>query len=110
MKSGGQYPRNFHCIKGFYENWHVSAAVNVGQYSSQRESAEALSDDRQDENQFELKTFPNPYIDGFSVEFSILDNVIDVTLEIVDNKGYIIKKIVENPHVKGRWKYPVRDL
>jgi len=33
----------------------------------------------------------------------------NVRLEILNSEGTVIKTLVDNPHAKGIWKYPITD-
>jgi hypothetical protein len=106
-----QYYTGIRCfIKDSNGNWHASQRVNLGQFSSQREQAGVDVDDLVKEDDFKWKLYPNPYLQEFAVEFLVQEDNSSVKLEILNNEGVVIKTLVDNPHAKGIWKYPVTDV
>lgn len=97
-------------IKDSNGNWHASQRVNIGQYSSQRETVEGDGDESVGSGDFEWKIFPNPSAGNITIEFVVDEDNSQVRLEILDGNGGVVKTIVENPHAKGQWKYPVSNF
>jgi hypothetical protein len=97
-------------IKDSNGNWHASQRVNVGQYSSQRETAKIDADESIGPGDFEWKIFPNPSAGNITIEFEVDEDNSKVRLEILDRNGAVVKTIVENPHAKGHWEYPVSNF
>jgi len=96
-------------IKDANGNWHASQRVNLGQYSAQREHAIIDGDDQAEQGDFEWRVYPNPYYAEFATEFAVEQDNSNVRLEILDSEGIVIKTLVDNPHAKGIWKYPVTN-
>lgn len=97
-------------IKDANGNWHASQRVNIGQFSSQREGSETGTVEKDAIADFEWKIYPNPAIGDVTIEFAIAEDNSQVRLEILDSNGSVVRKIVENPHAKGLWKYPVGNF
>lgn len=96
-------------MKDAIGNWHVSAAVNIGQYVNQRKGAD-LPEDPTEQPGFELNAYPNPFTQSFTVAFDVPDDNSYVKLEIINKQGNILKTVVDNPHAKGKWQYEVKEL
>lgn len=97
-------------IKDAIGNWHISPSINVGKYANQREGIDIVKDNQNEQPGFELNAYPNPYTDGFTVAFDVPDNNSHVRLEIIDSQGQVLQMVVNNPHAKGKWEYPVKEL
>lgn len=97
-------------IKDANGNWHASQRVNIGQFSSQREGSETGTVEKDAIADFEWKIYPNPAVGDVTIEFAIAEDNSQVRLEILDSNGSVVRKIVENPHAKGLWKYPVGNF
>lgn len=96
-------------MKDAIGNWHVSPTISIGQYSSQREGATA-EENPTEQPGFELNAYPNPYTTSFTIAFDVPDENSHVKLEVVNSQGNVLKKVVDNPHAKGKWQYEVRGL
>lgn len=97
-------------MKDAIGNWHVSAAVNIGQYVSQRKG-EVLGEETQNEEPgFELNAYPNPFTEKFTISFDVPDENSHIRLDIMDKHGTVLQTVVDNPHAKGKWQYEVREL
>lgn len=97
-------------IKDANGNWHASQRINIGQYSSQREISEMETSDKSEAVNLQWKIFPNPSAGNATIEFLVEESNSHVRLEILDRNGSVVKTIVENPHAKGQWKYPVSNF
>ena len=97
-------------IKDSNGNWHASQRVNLGQFSSQREGSEIGMVETSKAVDFEWRIFPNPYTRDVTIEFAVPEENSQVRLEILDGDGAVLKKLVDNPHAKGQWKYPVSNF
>ncbi len=97
-------------MKDAIGNWHVSPAINIGQYSNQREGAATDEANHGEQPGFELNTYPNPYTASFTIAFDVPDENSHVRLDIINSQGTILKTVVDNPHAKGKWRYEVKEL
>lgn len=96
-------------MKDAIGNWHVSPAISIGQYSSQRKGATA-EENPTEQPGFELNAYPNPYTTSFTIAFDVPDENSHVKLDVVNSQGNVLKTVVDNPHAKGKWQYEVREL
>lgn len=92
-------------IKDSKGNWHVSASIWVHCYASNRIAAEEEEAVLSEEGLMALSTYPNPFQEGFMIEFEVKNDGSHVKLELIDVSGRVLKTIVDNTHAKGRWKY-----
>ncbi|WP_229241032.1 T9SS type A sorting domain-containing protein [Dyadobacter sp. SG02] len=97
-------------MKDAIGNWHVSAAINIGHYSSQLEGTEIARVGQPEEPGFELNAYPNPFTESFTIAFCVPQDNCHVQLEIMDIQGAVLKTVVNNPHAKGKWQYEVQGL
>ncbi|WP_233791211.1 sialate O-acetylesterase [Dyadobacter sp. CY343] len=91
-------------------NWHISAALNVGKYESQREGYEIENEKEPELPGFELTAYPNPFTSSFTIAFDVPEENSHVRLEVIDIQGKILKTVVNNPHAEGKWQYEVKNL
>jgi len=91
-------------------NWHASQRVNLGQFSSQRIGSEIGMAEKDKVADLAWRIFPNPYTRDVTIEFTVPEENSQVRLEILDSDGTVVKKVVDNPHAKGQWKYPVNNF
>lgn len=92
-------------IKDSKGNWHVSATTWIHCYPSNRIAAEEGEPVKNENGLMTLCAYPNPFQEEFLIEFDVPEDGSHVKLELVDVAGRVLKKIVDNPHAKGRWKY-----
>ncbi|MBO9616583.1 MAG: T9SS type A sorting domain-containing protein, partial [Dyadobacter sp.] len=97
-------------MKDAIGNWHVSAAVNIGQYINQREGVDITEEQQDEEPGFELNAYPNPFTEKITISFDVPRENSHVRLDIIDKQGKILQTVVNNPHAKGKWQYDVREL
>lgn len=97
-------------MKDAIGNWHVSAAINIGHYISQRQGVDVPGEQQHEEPGFELNTYPNPFANSFTVAFEVPEENCQVKLDVIDIQGMVLKTVVNNPHAKGKWQYEVKEL
>ncbi|GHB55710.1 hypothetical protein GCM10007390_06170 [Persicitalea jodogahamensis] len=94
-------------VKNSSGNWQVTQGY-MPYCSSCRTSAEEelLFSDNEEYKESALKVYPSPFSREFNVEFNV-PTKSDVRLDIVDEKGVVMKVITDNIHATGNWKYPI---
>lgn len=103
-------PQTIRCfIRDNTGNWHVSALITIGATPGTRLSAES-PEATNGEYGVSLNVYPNPVGENFMIEFSVPNDNAVVSMSIMDTRGNVIRRVVDNPHAKGNWKYPVKDL
>ncbi|MCE7043823.1 sialate O-acetylesterase [Dyadobacter sp. CY312] len=94
-------------VRNVNGNWNVTQTVYTTGCPGCREG---LVEGREEWNEEELgistKAYPVPFVKDFTIEFTIPTESM-IRLELVDIKGSVVKKLVENIHSKGTYKYPV---
>jgi hypothetical protein len=102
---GGRYA----ClVKDASGKWNITQTVYTSGCPGCREGiAEASAEWSEPELGISTKAYPLPFDRNFTIEFTI-PSESTVRLEIIGANGTVIKKLSENVHAKGTYKYPVQ--
>ncbi len=91
-------------IKDGFGNWIItpSALMNCPSCRQGIDSSPGIEDEP-----LKFTVYPNPFFQSLTVEFETVQPNSQVSLDIIDAKGQVVKTIVNSVHDIGRWKYPV---
>lgn len=93
-------------IKDGTGNWRMSPYANFSCPSCR----DGVDESENDDFGVALNVYPNPFVNELTVEFDVAQPDSDVLLEIINNKGQVVRTVANGTHAKGHWKYPVQDL
>lgn len=97
--SGGSYA----CLaKNSSGIWSLSPTI----YTNCGSCRQALTDWSEQELGIKTSAYPVPFDSQLTIEFTIPEDS-RVRLELMDASGRLLSTVVNNPHAKGTYKYPV---